>query len=475
MPSRLRVAHVIQQVSGGGAARIAVAQAAGGRRLGDEHAVASLLPPDPRGEHVARTSGVPIVTGHEQALALCATSDIVQVHFWNSPELYAFLEALTMPVRVAMLCQVAGDTAPHVLTADLAAWADCVVAGCPYTAALPMLQEPVRQGAQPPMMIWSTIGFGRLDGIERLPQDRFTIGYIGTVDFGKMHPAFVELHAAPALAHARIVVCGSGDGFRQLEKTAARLGVRDRFVFAGYTEDIGRVLAQCDVFGYPLRPGASSGAELVLQEAAYCGVPAVVLAHGGAATTVQHGSTGLVASTEADYTGSIVALAHDAALRTRLSEGAAAFAREAFDTTRAAEAYRQLFAGMMANAPASRRLTSPRASGAERFVASLGIHGGAFRRSLLADDERVESACDEGIAESPTQVVDAASGGVLHYRRAYPNDPHLHLWSGLVLRTLGRRALAAAEFKAATRDTRTARRARAYLSELLSAPIPAAS
>ncbi|MFN7983234.1 MAG: glycosyltransferase [Vicinamibacterales bacterium] len=471
----LRVVHVIQQVSGGGAARIAVAQAAGGRALGDDHTIASLLPPDARGERIAAAANVPVITGAASALEACRTSDIVQVHFWNSPELYAFLDALTHPLRIALLCQVAGDTAPHVLTADLVSWADCVVAGCPYTASLPVLKHPVNQGATPPAMIWSTIGFERLAAVERQPNERFTIGYIGTVDFGKMHPAFVELHASPALASARMLVCGSGDGFRQLERDAARLGVRERFVFAGYTEDIGRVLAQCDVFGYPLRPGASSGAELVLQEAAYCGVPAVVLSHGGAATTVQHGVTGLIAGSEADYAAALAELATDASLRHRLGAGAAAFARQMFDTGRAAAAYRTLYDAMMQSSPRPRSLGYSSRSGAARFVASLGVHGAAFQRSLDDAGISTDCACDAGIADAPSQVVDAASGGVLHYRRLYPGDPHLRLWSGLVLRTLGRRALAAAEFNAATHDPRTARRARAYLDELLVTPMPAAS
>jgi hypothetical protein len=58
--------------------------------------------------------------------------------------------------------------------------------------------------------------------------------------------------------------------------------------------------------------------------------------------------------------------------------------------------------------------------------------------------------CDEQIASSPA-VVCNSDGGILSYRDFYPDDPHLRLWSGLVLRQQGRAAIAAGEFAAAIR------------------------
>jgi hypothetical protein len=48
-------------------------------------------------------------------------------------------------------------------------------------------------------------------------------------------------------------------------------------------------------------------------------------------------------------------------------------------------------------------------------------------------------------------LASANGGGVLHYRRAFPQDAYLRLWAGLVLNWQGRPALAVAEFTQAAR------------------------
>ena len=35
---------------------------------------------------------------------------------------------------------------------------------------------------------------------------------------------------------------------------------------------------------------------------------------------------------------------------------------------------------------------------------------------------------------------------MIHHRKAFPDDPHLRLWSGLIAEAAGRRELAAGEF-----------------------------
>jgi hypothetical protein len=61
-------------------------------------------------------------------------------------------------------------------------------------------------------------------------------------------------------------------------------------------------------------------------------------------------------------------------------------------------------------------------------------------------------------------LANSGGGGILHYRRSYPNDPMLRLWSGLVLLGQGRPALAASEFKAAAKLGCHDSRASLYLS-----------
>lgn len=466
----VRVLHVIQQLSAGGAARAAIAQASGGIGRGDAHALLSLVAPDARGAALAHAAGVPLLQGADRGLAEAAAADVVQVHFWNTPELYHFIASLTVPTRIVLYCPVAGDTPPHVVTRQLADWADCLVACSRYTEHVPVFAQR-RHAPVPSRMVWATAGFERLRDARSRPHAHFTIGYLGTVDFAKMHPRFVALHSDPAFAGTRVLVGGSGDRFRALQQDAAALGVAARFEWRGYVDDVGAFLGECDVFGYPLRPETYAGAELVLQEAAFCGVPAVVLRQGAAAALVEHEQSGLVAEDEAGYTAAIARLVRDDGLRSRLSAGARAWATRTFSVDEVTNQLRGTYDELMVR-PKRSRLFPLAGSAAQQFIEALGECGAAFRPSLESDDPGAQAVADTHISGMVEPLVSASAGGVLHYRRHSPQDPHLRLWAGLVLQAAGRRALAAAEFTAARTDPRTASRSRAALETLLRTAAP---
>jgi len=84
-------------------------------------------------------------------------------------------------------------------------------------------------------------------------------------------------------------------------------------------------------------------------------------------------------------------------------------------------------------------------------VRSLGAAAGPFATSLAGwdgDDPTVVAAADRKIGASSSMLVQG-EGGVIHYRNAHPDDPHLRLWSGLIAEAAHRWAEAAAEYEAA--------------------------
>ncbi len=64
------------------------------------------------------------------------------------------------------------------------------------------------------------------------------------------------------------------------------------------------------------------------------------------------------------------------------------------------------------------------------------------------DADAAVAAADREIAASG-DLVARAEGGVIHHRNAFPDDPHLLLWSGLVATGSGDHDIARAEFAAA--------------------------
>jgi glycosyltransferase involved in cell wall biosynthesis len=461
----VRVLHVVQQLSRGGAARAFIAAAACQRRQGSStHQILSLVSDvEPRARRLAADAGLPLVAGGDEAnaRALAEAADVVHVHYWNTPELVAFLQRLTAPTRLVLTCHVPGDTPPHVLHAELLAWADITIADGPYGYSLPVFRDlDARTRAERTGLVIDTPDFSRLAHVAPRPHAGFTVGYIGTVDPVKMHPAFVAMSADVDVPGVRFIVCGNGGGVPGLRREAEARGVLDRFEFRGYVEDVASVLAELDVFGYPV---THSAIELVLQEAMFAGVPPVVLATGGAARTVDHGRTGLVVDTPEAYSRAIERLSHDPALRRRLGANAAAHARQAFGAERAARALTDIYERVMRRPKHARvwpfpnrvsATSSAEASSAAAwtFVDMIGpVAAGPFVTSLTAQDPHALLEAEAAIAASPPVLADGAAGGVIHYRRCHPSDPHLRLWTGLVLGAQGRPALAAGELDAARR------------------------
>jgi glycosyltransferase involved in cell wall biosynthesis len=147
---------------------------------------------------------------------------------------------------------------------------------------------------------------------------------------------------------ARLLVIGRGTRHAELaEAPAARLGIADRVVFAGYrTEDYADVLRTIDVFTL-LVPG-SDGTCRALLEAAACGVPAVVLHRGALPELVVHGETGLVVpetpSALAEAWGSLL---RDAGRRGVLGRAAADRARRLFTPQRFAAELEEIYAAAL--------------------------------------------------------------------------------------------------------------------------------
>jgi glycosyltransferase involved in cell wall biosynthesis len=467
------IAHVIARLDLGGAGRALIGLARYSAQTGRfRHFLLSLLPPAPRARALAAAAGIEITDGGDRRIATdtLAQADIVQLHFWNSPELYEFLERELPPARLLVWLHVSGAAPPQIVTREIAGLADQLVA----TSAPTLARIAAAGGEAPPSaVVAGGADFARFAALQRAPRQGFRVGYVGTVDFCKMHPDFVALHAAIDVPGLRVVACGAGGAHRALARAAAARGLADRFEFRGHVDDVGAVLAALDVFGYPLCEPNWATSDLALQEAMYAGVPPVVLPHGDAAQMVRHGETGLVAS-PGDYAAAIAHLHRRPDERARLGRNAAAHARERFGAANAARAMNEAYAALLERPKRARPPLPPiggsaggagtKAPGAGRFVRALGGTAPEFAASLAATAPEEARAADARIARASPALASGGAGGVLHYRARYPDDAYLRLWSGLVLLQAGRPALAAAELERAVALGCPAWRAQAHLA-----------
>ncbi len=467
------VLHLIQILSVGGAARALIAIARQSARLGRfQHRVISLLPAAPEALALAKAAGLTVLEKPDRATILreLAAADIVHVNWWNNPELQSLLHAELPPMRLLLWYHVAGNGAPQIITPELVRFADLNVPTNPWTCReLPVFRDlPASEREQRVAMVIDGADLERVKGVRPRKHAHFNVGYIGSVDFVKMHRNFVPMSAAVQIPDARFIVCGHGIEEQLLEQ-ARQLGAAGRFDFRGYVSDIKPVLEVLDVYGYPLCADTYASGELNLQEVMSVGVPPVVFPHGGVKGLVENNRTGLVVQSEAEYRQALEHLYHHPAERARLGRAAKEHAREHFGAENAARDLIPLYEQLM-RSPKRPRLWGCRsdhplldqpisildlvetpdcAEGARLFVESLGDHGHDFLISLTSADLPSLWVAEEAIARASTLLRSVSSGGILHYRDAFPEDGFLRLWGGLVLRQEGSFAEAIVEFSKA--------------------------
>ncbi len=152
----------------------------------------------------------------------------------------------------------------------------------------------------------------------------------------------VLFSALPCLPEVTAVVVGKGDAEASLRAMAARMGVSDRVVFAGWTDQPGAWLQSFDVFVLPSR---AEGLPLSICEAMLSGLPVVATAVGSVPEVVVDGTTGLVIPVDDPdaLVRALQSLVSDPALRARMGEAGRERAARDFSVTSMVAQYEALY------------------------------------------------------------------------------------------------------------------------------------
>lgn len=463
-----RVIHIIQELTLGGASRAMIAKAKYSSLFGDfKHSIISLVRvhPESPARKLAEANGVELLNfkdeGHLNSIV--AEADIVELQWWNSPQMDAFLRKLQPPMRLMAWFHVGGHQAPQNVTKAIVDYVDFAVPCSPYTYECRAIQE---LGAEARIaktgMAYGAADFARFDGFKPREHEGFNIGYIGTVHFVKMHPRFVAMSAPINIPGSRFVICGGGSAKDVIKKQAEELGMTDRFQLRGDVEDIKSVIEELDVYGYPLCEETYAAAEVNIQEVMYCGLAPVAFPYGGLRTLIVNDFTGYLVNSELEYRQAIEFLYHHPEERRRMGRNAREYAMQIFGSENAARKFNEYYERLMRK-PKTRRmwgggtaisvLDCPideadlmpimNRSGVHFFIDSLEGQAPDFWTSLSSDKLDEVMAAEKRIAKMSELM---KTGGVLSYARFYPKEGYLHLWLGLMLLHSGEGENATKEF-----------------------------
>ncbi|MDZ7957759.1 MAG: glycosyltransferase family 4 protein [Aulosira sp. DedQUE10] len=451
----IKILHIIDTLSSAGPTRSLIASAKYAAKQGivQQHRVITLQPKVyPLALILAQQAGVTVIRKPEREILLheVEQADIVQVHFWNNPEIYNFLRDNLPAMRLLVTLHIMGDNPPQVITPALLDYSDFVLATSPCTLEMSIFQAlSDLQISQKTSVIYSVADWDRLTNLQSCCHQNFNVGYIGTINFAKMHPRYIPMSAAISVPDIRFIVCGGGIQ-SALQQQAIALGGSEKFDFRGYVENIKPVLETLDVFGYPLCVDTYATSEKSLQEAMYAGVPPVVFPYGGVKDLVKHEQTGLVVESELEYQQAIEYLYYHPDVRLKLGQNATDYARQVFDSKNAVQQLHEIYDRMIKQ-PKRQRIWKETVTFTQQltpsllFVQTLGDSAPEFNISMTAVDPEVLLEAEGKIANA-SALLAGGEGGIIHYRNFYPNDDYLRLWSGLVLQNQQKHDIALAEF-----------------------------
>jgi glycosyltransferase involved in cell wall biosynthesis len=162
-----------------------------------------------------------------------------------------------------------------------------------------------RQYEEPCEKRWFSREFG-------LDPDNRVIGTIAQLIPRKGHRFLIE--AAPAILDrfpgTRFLILGRGPLEKELRSLCRRLGVLDRFQFAGFRTDLARILPCLDMV---VHPALMEGLGVSLLQAAASGLPIVATRKGGIPEIVKDGVNGYLVEAKSPQaiTGAVLSLLGD--------------------------------------------------------------------------------------------------------------------------------------------------------------------
>lgn len=361
-------------------------------------------------------------------------SDIVHVHWWNHPLIYKFLADPDLPeMRTALWSHVNGHQAPQIFTKSLIHWPDKFVLATAYSFEVPCVAEMPEVIRNTKInLVQSCAGVEHVKPVPAKQHSGFHIGYMGTVDYCKLHRRFVEMSLSVDIPDVKFLMFGEDPG-GSVEKDVIAAGASTKFEFRGWIEDISAAFSEIDVLGYPLDGYHYGTGEQVLIESMASAVVPVVLDNGLEKHIVQDGRTGIVAKTIEDYGAALAYLYHHPDQRKVLARQARQAALEKYDIGRTVDEWQTVYLDLLRLEKRKHHLMgmhnkeSKSDKAVNIYLQSLGeSHAATLYSGLLAAD------CDRNFRRYRSEIKDLrpifhspTRGSVYHYQSFFADSPGL--------------------------------------------------
>lgn len=352
---------------------------------------------------------------------LLVEADIVQLEWWNHPATIKTLCSLSDTImRLITWSHISGLYNPIIPRRLIqASQVFLFTSECSYEN--PFVQEILHECGERVGVISSSGGFSELPQIYRQPTEKLSVGYIGSLNFAKLHPKYIDYLVAVELSDFRVRLIGDITNEEILKGQAERLGKRDLLEFRGYTAQVATELAGINVLAYLLNPEHYGTAENALLEAMAMEIVPVVLDNPAERQIVSDHQTGLIVGSPHEFAEAILWLFSHPDERQRLGKQAAQSVRERFCVEKMETAFNARYKSMLSHE--KKRVNFNNIFGenpAEWFLSCQG------NKSIFSASGKISPI--SGIS-GHYGLFEKNKGTVFQFSEYFPDSKELRLWA----------------------------------------------
>jgi glycosyltransferase involved in cell wall biosynthesis len=422
MRSSISVLHLTAHLGGGIGKALSGLVVNSPAESGIDHSIVCLEKPEKTQflEQLSN-SGCPVTVApdHSTLVKLIEASDIVQLEWWGHPASIAALCSASLPaMRLMVWCHVSGIHTPIIPARLIESSHRCIFTSpCSYQAAEVELLMPTTKSKMD--VIHSAGGFDGFEMPERRWDDPIVAGYLGSLNFAKLHPRYVEFLAAVDIPGFSVRMIGDIANREILEKQCRDVNKPDMLQFRGYTTDAASELAAINIFPYLLNPQHYGTTENALLEAMAMGVVPIVLDNPAERCLVTDKKTGLVVRNRQEFADAVSWLARNPEERLNIGNQAASTVRERFAAGKMTESFNNHYSAV--SIADKMEISFDKIFGktpAEWFLAS--------QRNPQFFTNKYQKPIDELILPG---LLERSKGSVFHYHKYFPEDKRLSEWA----------------------------------------------
>jgi glycosyltransferase involved in cell wall biosynthesis len=323
---------------------------------------------------------------------------------------------------------ISGLTPPYTFHEKLVMFSDRFIFASPISYKADTIRCLPERELNKIKQIWTTGNIDAYSHVKSVPHNGFNIGFVGTLDYSKLHPNFLDFCSKIKIPDVQFIMCGDGCDADKIKQEVKDRGMEDKFVFTGVIEDIKPYLAIIDVFGYPLNPDHFGTCEQVLGEAIAAGIIPIVMKNPAEEYILFQSLVRFVCNDEEEYVKNIELLYRDKDKKAGIVSIIQEHITKLYDSKKMIDSWNEVFTDLMGDEKKSRHWwlydDNTRKQGSQIFIESLGTYGWMFDMNETREIRKLFA--------SNFQWRSMSKGSPRQYLDAFPNDERLKEWVKLL-------------------------------------------